>query len=418
MLPLSDNAGAPVRPASHAAREGRRRRHVFLNEALDGAWRRGLLPAPVLDPDRLVKAAQAGMGGLTLAPGSWRVRLDVLVAALDSEAALNPLGLTIAWGQIVAALRNRLRLEALWARHPEVAEVPVPAPIIIMGQMRSGSTRMQRLLACDPQFAATRFFESFNPVPAWPWLPVDDRMARTWLGLRAAHLINPDFAHIHPTGTLQPDEEMGWQTLSIHGAAFEAQWRVPSFAALIEAADAGAAYAEFRRILQTAAWLRRDRAVRPWILKLPQFTQDAPAVLATFPDARVVCLDRPAEEVAASSASLVRNQMELQSDIVDPAWIGREWLRKTALRQRRLQTTLAGAPQRRVHVGFAAMNADWRGEIERVYDALGIPLTPHTLARMARFMAATPRRRLARHAYALADFGLNEGEVRRAIGEG
>ncbi len=161
----------------------------------------------------------------------WRDRLDRLTHALHTEAALSPLGTIIAYGQLVAALANRARMHALWKRHPEILSRPFRAPIIILGQMRSGSTRMQRLLACDPRLAHTRFFESWNPLPALRRsVPIDDRRLRAWLALRCARWLNPAFGTIHPTGTTQPDEEIGLHNISIFGSAFEAQWRIPSFA--------------------------------------------------------------------------------------------------------------------------------------------------------------------------------------------
>ncbi|HEY0324426.1 MAG TPA: sulfotransferase, partial [Allosphingosinicella sp.] len=310
---------------------------------LGDAWRRKWLPRPVLESEALIAAARSRTG--LQVPGEergWRDRLDILTRDLHGEAELTPLGMVIAYGQLVAALANRARMHALWQRHPQILDLPIRAPVIVLGQMRSGSTRMQRLLACDPRLAHTRFFESWNPVPAGTRLPrLDDRRLRGWIALRAARWLNPRFDAIHPTGTAEPDEEIGFHNIAIFGSAYEAQWRVPSFAAACEAMDTRPVYAEFRRLLQTVAWLRGDPGGRPWILKLPQMTQDLASVLATFPDARLVCLDRPAPALVASSASLVLNQMQVQSNALDPHWIGREWLRKVALRRRRTDAARA-----------------------------------------------------------------------------
>ena len=240
-------------------------------------------------------------------------------------------------------------------------------------------------------------------------------MLRGWIGLRCAHWLNPEFGVIHPTGTRQPDEEIGLHNVSIFGSAFEAQWRVPSFAAAGEAMDARPVYAEFKQLLQTIAWLRGELGERPWILKVPQLTQDLAAVLEIFPDARLVCLDRPAASLVASSASLVHSQMRVQSDSVDRHWIGREWLRKIALRQRRMAAARTGADVPQVDVRFEAMSADALNEVHRVYRALGMVLTPEVERRMARYLAQPGHRKLAGHRYALEDFGLSAGQVEAAM---
>ena len=398
-------------PASHQVG-----RHAGINAALARAWDGGWLRRPDLDPEALLRQAAAKTGGAPFGdPAGWRARLDLLAAALHEEAALTPLGQVVAQGQLVAALANRARMVALWQRHPEILDRPIVRPIIVLGQMRSGSTRMQRLLACDPRLSHTRFFESWNPVSSGRLGPIDDRWLRGWLGLRCASWLSPEFRTIHPTATGEADEEIGLHNISIFGAAFEAQWRIPRFTAAIEAMDARPIYAEFRRLLQTIAWLRRDRRDRPLILKLPQFAQDLPAVLDTFPDARLVCLSRDAAATVASSASLVHSQMRVQSDAVDRRWIGGECLRKVALRHHRSEGARRAADVPQVDVSFDAVSSDWRGEMERVYRMLDLPLTRAVAARMARYVARPQHRSLAGHRYTLADYGLSASMVAQAM---
>lgn len=391
-----------------------RDRLAAINGLLDRSWSRGWLSRPTLDADALLARARR-VTGLADAGGDtgWQQRLEVLTAALEQQAALTPLGRTIAHGQLVAALANRLRAHALWRRHPEIMSVPLRAPVIVLGQMRSGSTRMQRLLACDPRLACTRFFESWNPLPRNTLF--DDRRLRTWIGLRLAGLINPAFAAIHPTGVAAPDEEIGLHSVAIFGSAFEAQWRVPAFAAHVETSDATPAYREVARLLRTMLWLRRDGAARPLILKVPQMTQDLDAVLRVFPDARLVCLHRDPAAIVASSASLAYNQMRCQSDDVDRAWIGREWLRKTALRHARTAAVRARASVPQVDVAYDAIEADWEGEMARVYRTLQLPLTRDVRTRMADYVAGSRGDGTTPHAYHLEEYGLTPAEVAAAF---
>lgn len=368
---------------------------------LERAWARGWADRPALDPDQLVRKAVARTGCEADDDTSgWRRRLALLCTDLEQEARLTRVGRTIAHGQLVAALSNRFRAAALWRRHPEIADQPFPAPIIVVGQMRSGTTRMQRLLACDPRLACTRFYESWNPLPLnGPGARIDDRKFRGWLGLRAARALNPGFDAIHPTEWNAPDEEIGLQSLSIFGSAFEAQWRVPNFCAEIENADALPAYREFRHLLQTLAWLRREDGSRPWIMKVPQFTQDLDALLSVFPDARLVCLSRDPDQLVASSASLVHNQIILQSTLHDPGWIGREWRRKVRLRADRTAAARARADVPQIDVAFDDVTRDWEGEMQRVYAMLGMPLSSDLRAAMAAYVRSTEPHRRKPHRY-------------------
>lgn len=383
----------------------------WADAALSTVWRRGWADVPPLDPGALIAKAEAKTGGRVDRNASgWRTRLDLLCEDLESTAALTPLGRTIAHGQLVAALSNRIRFHALWQQRPEIAQQPITAPIIVVGQMRSGTTRVQRLLACDPRLAYTRFFESWNPMPQRAerrWF--DDRKVRGWLAVLSARMLNPKFDTIHPTRWNAPDEEIGLQSVSLFGATFEAQWRVPRFVAAVEADDGAAPYAEFRRLLQTIAWLRQEDGRRPWILKVPQFSQDLSAVLHAFPDARLVFLKRDRQQVIASSASLVRNQMALQSAAVDAEWIGREWTRKITLREQRTAAARARSDAPQVDVAFEDVNADWAQEMTRVYRMLGMPLTQPVLARMRDYVDGAASGSHARHRYRADEFGLADG---------
>lgn len=401
-------------PASAHMSQPQRRLLVRINRALDRAWRKGWCSRPSLDPDALVATARRQTRLPCALDPAARQRLELLSTDLASTAALTPLGRTIAHGQLVAALANRSRAQALHAQYPEIARLPLPRPVIVAGQMRSGSTRMQRVLACDPRLDHTRFFESWNPIPRFDRAFFDDRKARAWFALCCARLINPRFKSIHPTTPGAPDEEIGLFSLSLFGAAFEAQWNVPRFTAHCETIDTREVYREFAKSLRLITWLRGRGAARSPVLKVPQFTQDLKSLIAVFPDARVIRTQRDPVAVVASSASLALNQMQLQARRVSPHAIGREWLRKTVLRERRLDTALAEADAPRVTVCYDGMGKDWRGEIEAVYRTLKMPLP----ARIRRSMKGYLDRAHARgpaHAYSLERFGLDPAIVRAAM---
>ncbi|MDB5717836.1 MAG: sulfotransferase [Sphingomonas bacterium] len=374
-------------------------------------WRSGILPEPTLDPAALIERAVRAERKEDFGPDHWRGALEVLTGSLAAEADLNPIGRTLAHGQLVKILRERLRAHALWRAHPEILERPIPAPIIVLGSMRSGTTRIQRLLACDDRLAHTRLFESLTPVPARL------RRGKAAAGLAFLRALNPPFAAIHPTAASAPDEEFGLFGFSVNGAQLETQWRVPGFARWWEGQDPAPVYREFRRLLQTIGWSRGEAPGRPWILKSPQYMEELDAMIAAFPDARLICLHRDPAAVVASSASLVWHQLRVQSDSVSAAWVGGEWLGKTARRVER-----AAAARRRhpdvpqIDVQFADVDRDWLAEMRRIYAFLGMALTPAVEARMRHYLGGA-RAHLG-HRYTLDAFGLSDADVARALPNG
>ena len=376
------------------------------NLALQGAWARRWASRPILEPDLLIrKAALKAKADPDADDCGWRSRLTLLCGDLTHQAQLTSLGLVLAQGQLVSALAARFRAHALWQQYPEIAEQQIRAPIIVIGQMRSGTTRMQRLLACDPRFTFTRFYESWNPIPEH-WPGPDGRKLKGRIGLTCARLLNPHFDAIHPTSLHAPEEEIGLHNLSIFGAAFEAQWRVPNYTAAVETEDCTGVYQEFKRLLQTLTWLRGDGYDRPWVLKVPQFSQDVVTMLKIFPDARLVYMRRDPREVIASSTSLVCNQRSLQSHQVDRNQIGNEWARKIQLRQDRMAAARATARVPQIEVDYNDMSKDWAHEIRRVYTMLGLPLEEAAHMAMRKYAAATAPARRKVHKYDAIQFGM------------
>ncbi len=357
------------------------------NLRLEQAWAAGWCTPPALDPAVLwrkacLTAPAAGeTGGRSEADvADFRLRLEQLCASLNDEAQLSALGRTLAHGQLVRTIRHRLALGDLWQRHPELAQHEIAAPIIVVGQMRSGTTRVHRLLASDPAHAGTRFCDSWFPCPPARGRP-DLRPLWSAVSLLVARRLDPWLDAIHPFGVTRPDEELGWLATALDHCAYEAQWRIPAFTAFSETRDPEAVYREFDRILRTDAAVRGNGA-RCRVLKVPQFAEDLPALLARFPEARVVRTRRDLDEVGQSAVSLVANQMAMQSDAADLAWIEAECRRKIALREARMDAALKEFAGPVAEVTFPQLDRDWEGAIGRLYAALQLPLGQPALAAM------------------------------------
>ena len=373
------------------------------NGWLERVWGAGLCSRPVLDPEALWRKACLGApaagehGGRSAADVTdFRLRLEQLSASLEHDAALNPLGRTLAHGQLVRAIRHRLWLGALWQRRPGLPAQAIAPPIIVVGQMRSGTTRVHRLLASDPAHAGTRFCDSWHPAPPGR-IGLDLRPLRSALLLLVARKLDPWLDSIHPFGVTRPDEELGWLATSLDHCAYEAQWRIPGFTAFSEARDPAPVYDEFARILRTDAAMRGNAGLRR-VLKVPQFAEDLPALLARFPDAAIVRTRRDAAEVAASAVSLVGNQMAIQSDSADLAWIEGECRRKIALREGRLDRALDGWRGPLAEVSFCQLETGWEAQVDRLYAALALPFTDAARAAMCREQGRAARATHGQHA--------------------
>jgi hypothetical protein len=379
------------------------------NALLGKAWERGWLTPPDLDPDALwalaakpygTEAEAAEHGGRSAEDvADFRERLTRLTAAVAAEADLNPLGRAMAWGQLSRVVKNRLAFGALWRQTPELLETRLAPPIIVIGHMRSGTTRIHTLLAADPAFSHTRYCDAYHPVPS----PLGLNRVKATLELAMLGLLNPWMQSIHPMAPAAVEEELAWLSAALHHSIYESQWHVPSYSAWSEAREPLPIYREFARILATDA-AHRGVAEKPRILKVPAFAEDLAALLALFPDARLVLTRRDHEAVLRSAISLAANQMAMQSDACDLARIEARWRHKIGLREARMAAALDGWQGPVARLDFDEINADWEGAIARCYAALGLDLTANALLAMQRVMAASEGGHHRAHAEQLARF--------------
>ncbi|WP_305098090.1 sulfotransferase family protein [Croceibacterium aestuarii] len=390
-----------------------------LNAAMRMARRAGIAERPVLDREPLMQRVSDETGLADFGDAWFHEPYDRLVASLHSEAQLNAAGEWAAMKQFEKMLRDRLWAEQWFARHPEILERRLPHPVIVVGPMRSGTTRLHRLLSRDRRFNHMRSFETISPVPRpdfEPGMP-DPRVSLARRIMGVARLANPRTLTIHPTGPMQPEEELGLLVNSFWGMKNEAQWFVPGYGRWCERHDATGAYRQMARLLKLVGWSQQVSSLRPWILKTPQHMLDLPALMKVFPDARLIFTHRDPLAIVGSAASLAWNQTIIYSDHADPRRIGEEWLRKTRLQIERMRAARDAIPrQRMIDVHFDDMERDWRGEMARVYRFLGLDMA-RALQGMERYQRQTRKLKRRPHVYSLEAFGLTPGRVREELGD-
>lgn len=378
---------------------------AFLGEA----WAKGWLPPPDLDADALWRLAAKPYGARaeTVEHGGrspedvadFRERLARMIAAIQDEADLNPLGRAMAWGQISRSVKNRLAFGALWLERPELLAAALAPPIIVIGHMRSGTTRVHTLLAADPAHSHTRYCDAYHPVPARYGI----NRVKAALELAMLGILNPWMQSIHPMAAGAVEEELAWISAALHHSIYESQWHIPSYSAWSEARDPAPVYREFVRILTTDA-VHRGVADKPRVLKVPAFAEDLATLLSLLPDARLTIAKREHKAVLRSAVSLAANQMAMQSDNCCLEAIAAHWQHKIALREARMAGVLKGWHGPIARASFDDLNADWEAAIARVYADLGLSLTPAALAAMRRVIAASEGGHHHAHAEQLARF--------------
>ena len=368
------------------------------------------------DADSIVAGARAAAGLTDFGDESFRVPMGVLLRALDEEAQLTPIGRAVQRQRIVDLLVNRLRAEACFARHPEIGDEAIRAPIVIVGLPRTGTTLLHRTLAADPRLYAARWYECRHPAPLGDAAGGDDpRIARAEAEVRAMLDAVPALASMHPLEATAPDEEILLLEHSFYSSTPEASANVASYGAWLARQDQRPAYRYLRRLLQLLQWQKRRAGVRAerWVLKTPHHLGFADLLLDEFPDALLVQTHRDPVESIPSLASMIHALWSLASERVDAKEIGRQWSAKMAHALAHCLAVRDGWPERFVDVWFRDAVQDPVGQAERIYAAAGLAMTRGAEAAMRRFVATNPREGRPPHLYTLEEFGLTRAGIER-----
>ena len=361
-----------------------------------------------LDVDSLLDSARRKTGLTDFGTDGYLRALGVLVESINAEARLTATGRLIQRSRLSTALVNRLRIQELLRRHPEIDDIYLGGIVLIAGLHRTGTTLLQRLLSSHPEIRGITGPEVLHPIP-----DVDDvergertRDRHAVLAERAFSYLAPQFKTIHPIDHDQPEEEVLLMDLTFMSQSAEATMHVPSYSRWLEGEDHTWTYEYFQRVLKVLCWQRPGRT---WVLKTPQHMEHLDAFRTVFPDATIVQTHRDPRKTVASFCSLVAHARGLLSDCVDPLEIGDHWFRKTRrMVQRSTQTRGDAGDRRFVDVSYYDLTRDPIAELRRICTRAGIAFDDAAEREAARCIEANPKDRFGRHTYRLGDFGLSE----------
>ena len=370
-----------------------------------------------LRPEVLMAAATAETGLDRFGPDDFVERLDVLCRSLRHEAGLNDAGLLAQSLLLTGLLRNRLLVEDLIARHPEILEEAIVSPIIICGLPRTGTTHLHNLLSADPALRSLPYWESLEPVLADAEQPpagdADPRIERCDAALGFVNAAMPEFKRMHEMTVDHVHEEIQLLAVDFSSMLFETIAPMPTWRDHYLARDQRPSYAYLRKILQALQWLRGGSR---WVLKSPQHIEQFPALLDTFPDAVFVVTHRDPVAVTASMVTMLGYSARLGQDRVDTVRIGEYWADRL---ERMLAACVRDRPvlpaERSLDVLFDQFMEDDLGMVRRLYDLAGQPVTPRSEAAMAAFMRDHPRGRHGGVLYDLDQFGIDVDDLRTSM---
>ena len=364
-----------------------------------------------LTEDAVLAAAVENTGLDDFGPDDFRARLRSWLAEIDADEGLLPATRMSHFNTCVRYMTARLRVLDLLRRHPEIHEIEIEAPLIVVGLPRSGTTHLLNLISSDTRWRSLPLWECYEPVPV-PGEQPDGRFARCDAQWQASRTVLPLMAAMHPMEPGHIHEEIDLQGLNCAGYTIEWMARMPRWRDDYLAHDQTEHYEFLKTCLKVLQWQRGpDR----WVLKSPQHLEQLGPLLSVFPDATIALTLRDPVSVVQSAATMLCYGARIQRRDIDPAFYLEHWTDRIERLLRASVRDLRRIPDgQRIDVPFHEFMAGDVAMVERIYKVAGMPMTREARAQIDAHMATHQRDRYGRVAYDLrADFGADPADVRK-----
>ncbi|MEZ5171279.1 MAG: sulfotransferase [Acidimicrobiia bacterium] len=360
------------------------------------------------DLDELLDEARAASGLSDFGSDDFRVGLEKLLETYDHNG-FDEDARRHNRGRLLGLLSERLRIEDAWARHPEIRDVQIDAPMYLTGLPRTGTSALLNLLSQDPAMRPMELWEGMNPSPL-PGNPAKEDDPR-YLGIKAftdqLYDENPDFARIHHTSADTAEECIHLLNHTFQDVQFGIEVLMEPYGSWFREQDHRASYLYYADILRMLQWCRPGER---FLLKTPAHLWALDILVDIFPDCSIVITHRDPVECVGSYASMMESLMTGRS--FDRRDLGPTVMEYLAAKLEYSQRCRAGIePSRIIDIGFTDLVADPVGAVQRIYGHFGIPMTPELEQAFADYTAAHPQGEHGTHDYRLDEYGLSEQQI-------
>lgn len=359
-----------------------------------------------LDPDRLIAAAERQTGlsdwGAPQFLNDYRFLMEIVARKPD----LTTIGRFAARTETMHMLTNRLRMQEIFKRRPEILQLPIEAPYFIIGLPRTGTTLLHALLASSTEHRSPYFWQLYSPFPLDEPPETAARIKRAETIAGQYERLIPPMGFIHPLLAHEPEECV---FLLPHHMVIHGQYDERAYPDWYLARSATPDYAYHKQQLQS---LDAGQPQRRWVLKSPFHLFHLDALLAIYPDARIVQTHRDIKQVIGSWCSFEAFIGLLFREKIDLKAIGREWMMMWAKGLRRAITVRERVGSDRFFdVSFASFTADPVGAIRQIYDHFGDAFTPETERAVNEQHQRVSAGSRTPHRYDIAQFGLTNAQI-------
>lgn len=366
-----------------------------------------------LDKDHLIRLARKQTGLYFFGNDFWEEPLERLLAAIEHEAQLHPVGRFITQQRMTSLLAIRLRAEEAFRKNPAILEQELYPVQLICGLQRTGTTKLQRLLSADPDNRVLLSWEAINPVPLSDKPnEIEQRKKAARLSEKALRLMAPGFFSIHPVEYEKPEEDILLLDTTFLSTTPEATMFVPSYAAWLEQTDQSPAYAYLVKLLK---YLQYQRTGKRWVLKSPHHMEFPDLAKKHFKDVHYIWTHRNITESLPSFLSMVAHSQTIFSDQVTLERVATHWVRKTAyMLSKGIQYRKDNPHEKYTDVMYQQLVRSPEVPLQDIY-RFGDPIPDSLLQKFNETEQQNKQYRYGRHTYKLEDFGIRPEVISEVV---
>ena len=362
-----------------------------------------------LNKDELINSARKETGLHDLGPDFWDEPLEKLIYSINEEANLHPIGRFISRKRLIGLLVTRLQAEWWFRKEPGILEQDLYPVLMIAGLQRTGTTKLQRLLSCDPDIRSVLSWEALNPAP--PVKGIDRRIRFAKTSEQALKYMAPGFFAIHPVEHQAQEEDILLLDVSFMSTTPEATMQVPAYAAWLEQTDQSLAYAYGAKLLKLLQW---QRSAKYWVLKSPHHLEFFNLIDQHYGDVYYLWTHRDLVSCVPSFLSMLAHGQAIFSDTVDINGISEHWMKKTrymldqaiSFRKKTLKK------ERFIDIHYDHFIGHSIETIRSVYSKTGMNMDKAVADLMISSEKKNHKGKYGTHHYHANDFGLNEDEIK------
>lgn len=373
--------------------------------------------------EKLLKAAQKKTGLDNFGDEGFTEHLRFITRTFKEDDHLNYMGKLSLLFMIKSALKRRLLLERDFDNHPEISQIPIKQPVIVVGFPRTGTTLLHSLLTQHPGCRWLRRWEVEEPFPTEPGIwgsSADPRRLRFEARIKKPpkNEFLQALNNAHPINSPEECWVLFIQTFVFNEIInMVGSYRYMKWIDDMPENTWRDAYHYYKRYLQYLSW---HQPGCHWVLKYPGHMKHIGILLDLFPDAKIIQTHRDPKKFVPSSCSntCIIQRMFLKEQYQYSGKTGEwmlpglsKWCQKNMDQRKRLN------PESFYDVHYQELVENPMEMIDKIYDYFSMERPPEMESAIKQWLAKRHGKNRPVHKYTMEQFGLTPEAIDREFQE-